>query len=542
MNQQEVGHGTENMQYDSRYALGLRVHRKGPVSMRIWLIATAIVLLLAVPVTTHFVFQPEVRQIYVALEAEPITLDPFSAVDRISPVIQQVIFEGLLELGPQNTVLPKLATAFAVSPDGRSITFTLRPGVRFHDGSPFNAAAVKQNFEFLLDPGNQMARRYLFDFIDEIVVHDAQSITFISNRADYALPYYFAHPAAGLKSARELDKRARDPLHNLTHTAVGTGPFRLILWHGRRYVELEPNLDYWDSDNTPTASLKFLPVPDEYVRIDMLKRGQVHVAYPVTKRDLSEGQVLNVLQLPLPRVYFVGLNLTRGELVDARVRQAMNYAVNKERLMSTAKRAGLPLDSPLSPAIFGYRQVRDFTYDPARARALLTEANWRQATPLQLFTDNSEDAVAMAEAVRADLAAVGIAIEVKATSQGDLLARLHAGQAPDMWLTHWQPFSGEVHAMLTANFSVAMPAASNNNAGKYRNDQVEQGLLGARTTPSLRGALAQYAALQEAIFTDAPWLFLFAPVSQAAYLNAVNGVEVAPNGALDLSRIRLRLD
>lgn len=499
------------------------VNRKGQVPMK-RLIAVAVgVVLLVAPLVWLVVLRPAAQEIVVAIEAEPITLDPFNAVDHISPVVQQVIFEGLLALGENNTLVPKLAESFAVREDGRAITFALRKGVRFHDGSPFDAAAVKQNFEFLLDSRNEMARRYLFDFVDSITVHDAHSITFTANRADYALAYYFAHPAAGIKSARELDKRARDPLHNLTHTAVGTGPFRLILWHGRRYVELEPNSYYWDSSAKPDTRLRFLFIPDVKERADMLRRGEAHVAFPAPSAELLQGAGSQTVDLSLSQVYFVGLNLTRRELGDVRVRRAMNYAVDRERLMAAANMQGLPLASPVSPAIFGYTPTEGFTYNPERARNLLDAANFSQLAPLELYVADRAQTKALATAIQSDLAAAGITVEVVALPEGDLLARLDAGQAPDMWLLHWRPYSGEVYEVLATHFA----------------RQTEERLFRARATPQMSAALEEFTELQEIVVADAPWLFLFTPVREAAHLRTVQGVETLANGTLSLRRIRL---
>jgi ABC-type transport system substrate-binding protein len=500
---------------------------------------TAGVVLLVAPLIWFIAAQPAPKEIIVAIEAEPITLDPFNAVDHISPVIQQVIFEGLLALGENNTVLPQLATDFTVSEDGRAITFTLRRDVRFHDGTPFDAAAVKQNFAFLLDARNEMARRYLFDFIDTITVNDPYSITFTSKRADYALPYYFAHPAAGLKSARELDKRARDPLHNLTHTAVGTGPFRLILWHGRRYVELEPNPYYWNADAKPTARLKFLFVPDPQERLALLKQGQAHAAFPATFAEPASAAGLTALRLPRQEVYFVGFNFARRELSDVRVRRAINYAVDRERLMKAAGIQGLALASPISPAIFGHAPVQPLPHDPARARSLLAEANFAQAAPLELLVADRSETKALALAVQAHLAAVGISVEVVALPQGELFTRLDTGKPPDMWLMHWRPYTGEVYEVLSANFTRPVASHKNNNAGGYFNAELEKSLAEAQARP-LSAALAELARLQALVREDAPWLFLFAPVRYAAYAQAVEGIDVGPNGALRLSRVRFR--
>lgn len=507
--------------------------------MKRYVLVTAGFVLLIASLVWYFASQPAPKEIIVAIEAEPITLDPFNAVDHISPVIQQVIFEGLLTLGQNNTVLPQLATDFSVSDDGRAITFTLRREVRFHDGTPFDAAAVKQNFEFLLDPRNQMARRYLFDFIDSITVHDPHSVTFTSNRSDYALPYYFAHPAAGIKSARELDKRARDPLHNLTHTAVGTGPFRLILWHGRRYVELEPNPYYWDRGAKPATRLRFLFVPDPTQRLDMLKRGDAHAAFPATIPEPSQAMGLEAVLLPRPEVYFVGLNVARPELSDVRVRQAINYAVDRQRIMAATGVSGLPLTSPLSPAVFGHAPVQHFVYNPSRARSVLAEVSWTQAAPLELLVADRPDTKALALTVQEDLAAIGMVVKVVTVPQGELLARLDTGRPPDMWLMHWRPYSGEAYEMFAENFTRPVGSKKNNNAGGYFNEELERRLSQARVTLPLARAIEQFEQLQALVTKDAPWLFLFAPVRHLAYTQSVQGVVVGANGALRLSRIRI---
>lgn len=512
---------------------------KGQVHMKRIILVTVGVVLLVAPFIWLVARQPAPQEIVVAIEAEPITLDPFNAVDHISPVIQQVIFEGLLALGENNTVLPQLATDFAVSEDGRAITFALRRDVRFHDGTPFNAAAVKQNFAFLLDARNEMARRYLFDFIDTITVNDPYSITFTSKRADYALPYYFAHPAAGIKSAQELDKRARDPLHNLTHTAVGTGPFRLILWHGRRYVELEPNPYYWNADLKPKTHLRFLFVPDPKERLAMLKQGKAHAAFPAASTEPASAVGLTTLRLPRQEVYFVGFNFARRELSDVRVRRAMNYAVDRGRLMTASGIQGLALATPISPAIFGHAAVQPLPHNPARARSLLAEADFAQAAPLELLVADRRETKALALAVQADLAAVGISVEVVALPQGELFTRLDTGKPPDMWLMHWRPYAGEVYEVLSGNFTRPDASHKNNNAGGYFNAELEKRLAEARAQP-MAAALAELARLQALVLADAPWLFLSTPVRYAAYTQSVEGIDVGPNGALRLSRVRFR--
>jgi len=484
-----------------------------------WLLSFA--LLLAIPTvlvpTVLMGRQAKETPLLVAIGGEPVSLDPFNVVDHLSPVIQQNIFEGLLALGDRNRLQPQLAREYSISPDGRAITFLLREGVTFHDGSNFDAAAVKVNFDFLRDPQNEMARRDLFDFVTDIVINSRYSITFKVDRPHYALAYFFAHPQASLKSARELEKRLQDRTYNLTHTAVGTGPFKLRQWYGGRRLELVANEDYWNKEAMPRVTgITFLFVREAAERLAMLRKGEVEVVYHLTdheREELQDDQGHQLLAVPRQGLYYIGLDVKLPYFRDVRVRQAMNYALDKERLLRALAIAGRPAAGPLSPAVFGHYPLAPRDFDLARARELMREAGRAGGFAVTLHTRDSYIYRVTALEVARQLAAINIKVEVVTHSAGALFTLLDSESPVDMWVGYSIPHTGEADAQLRADFAPLRPLL----------DQ-------ARSMTELSRALDAYRQVQQAIYNDAPWLFLFYPTIQVAAHNNVRGLRSHPSG------------
>jgi len=452
----------------------------------------------------------------VAISSEPISLDPFNVVDHLSPIIQQAIFEGLLTLGENGRLLPQLAKEYSLSPDGREITFLLREGVTFHDGSNFDAEAVKINFNFLLDAKNEMARRHLFDFVTGIKINSRYSITFVAAEPHYAMPYFFAHPQARLKSARELEKRLADSTYNLTHTAVGTGPYKLRQWYGGKRLEIVPNEQYWDQDNRARAAgITFLFLPDAKERLDRFRKGELDMIYDLTDADNEglRGQAkVQMLTLPTQGVYYIGFDMGKTYLSDVRVRQAMNYALDKALLLRSLAISAQPLDSPVSKAIFGHSSMAARDFDLSRARALMAQAGLEKGFDLTLHTSERTFDRRVADKVAAKLAAINITLQVVSHSAGDLYALREEGGAP-MWVGYAIPYGGEVDEQLRTNFPM-----------------YEALLDAARATVDLSRALDAYKGIQEKTYSEAPWLFLFSPTRAVAVREGIAGLRVCPSG------------
>jgi len=467
--------------------------------------------------------QAEVSPLLIAIGGEPVSLDPFNVVDHLSPVIQQAIFEGLLAVEEKNTLVPRLAREFSISPDGRAITFLLREGVQFHDGAKLDAEAVKVNFDFLLDPLNGMARRNLFAFVEDIVINSPYSITFTTTGPSFALAYYFAHPAASLKSPRELEKRLKDSNYNLTHTAVGTGPFKLRQWYGGERLELVPNANYWNKEALAPTGLTFFFVREASERLAMLKRGEVEIIYDLTSSEveaLRDYPAVRKVSLPRQELYYIGMNGDLPQFRDVRVRQALNYAVDRSWLLRALSISGQAADGPVSPAVFGHAEQAAYTYDLAHAKELLRQAGFARGFAVTLHTRESHIHLTTAREVARQLSALNIRVEIVSHTAGELFDLLASGQGVDMWVGSFIPYTGEVGEALRGDPELALSPS------------LEARLLYAEQLFDLSAALAEYEEIQETLYQEANRIFLFYPTRLAAVHTSIRGIQSSTQGVL----------
>ena len=189
----------------------------------------------------------ELKELVVGIEAEPTSLDPFNSTDGNSATVQSTMFEGLLRFDEGMNIVPVLATDYSFNEDASEITFTLREGVIFHDGSMFNAEVVKENLDFVRDRENGLARASFFSFIEEVVVNSDYSVTIKSAEPNSAMASYMAHSSASFKPVSQINEKKENPDTNLDRNPIGTGPFVFVEWKDSEHVVVKRNEDYWKS-------------------------------------------------------------------------------------------------------------------------------------------------------------------------------------------------------------------------------------------------------------------------------------------------------
>ncbi|HYB44338.1 MAG TPA: ABC transporter substrate-binding protein [Candidatus Methylomirabilis sp.] len=325
----------------------------------------------------------------VALDQEPPTLDPHASPSAVTYQIIASVTENLLYRGPDGKLVPWLAESWSVARDGRSVTFKLRRDVRFHDGTPFNAEAVKFNFDRIVDPKFKAggARAALAGYAGSKVL-DEYTVQ-VGFETAYA-PFLNA-AASGVLSI--VSPKAVRESGDLVHTRpVGTGPFAMKDYVAKDHATMVRNPAYarrapW-SDRTGPALLdavvwKF--VPEAGTRVTTLESGETQGIYLVPAQSLprlEKNSALRVEKMPwpgVPRIWL--LNTTRPPLDDVRVRQAINFAVDKDAFFAVVyKGIGLKAFAPLTASMLDDAALRQtYPHDPARAQALLGEAGWLPA-------------------------------------------------------------------------------------------------------------------------------------------------------------------
>lgn len=456
----------------------------------------------------------------IGLVAEPVTFDPPQVTDLNTTRVVRRIYEGLTDfVYGTYEIAPGLAESWDISDDGKVYTFHLRKGVKFHDGAPFDAAAVKYSMERQINPDHPahstgkypFAKNYLGN-VDAIDVVDSHTVRFTLKEPMAPFLQYLTHQSIRIVSPKALQEWGAD----ITTHPAGTGPYKLQEWQPGVKTVLAANEDYWRGAPS-IKTLIYVPIVEAQARLSAITTGEIDLTYDVPTESLnalrSDPNVV-VLEGLSAHVWYVTLNVRLDDppLSNKLVRQALNYAVDKESIVKNILQGtGVVAYSPLSPVYGEYHNenVARYPYDPAKAKALLAEAGYPDGFSCKFMVPESgsgmQSPVEMATYIQANLAAVGVDCEIQTMEWGTYLAEFR--NSPQMAEMSWNSTIGDPDYVLYRLFhSSAFPPAW--NAGWYQNDKADELLAAARTETDPKLRLKYYREAQEIIVADAPWIFV----------------------------------
>lgn len=205
------------------------------------------------------------------------TLDPYNTNSTLNQAAGKAYYEGLYEFDKDLKMQPKLATEYSVSPDGLQYTFKLRPGVKFHDGTDFNADAVKATIDRVSNPENKLARYTQFNRVAKTEVVDPLTVRITLKEPFSAFINAMAHPSAMMISPTALAKYGKD----IGMNPVGTGPFKLLEWKPAEYLRVTKFDGYWQKGLPKIDTLTFRFVTDNNTRAAVMQTGEAQFAYPI---------------------------------------------------------------------------------------------------------------------------------------------------------------------------------------------------------------------------------------------------------------------
>src|SRR6056297_1820645 len=451
--------------------------------------------------------------------AEPKSLDP-AAVTAVNDFrILVNVYEGLTRYKSGTLeVEPALATSWNISEDGTEYTFTLRDGVTFHDGTPFNAEAVKFNFDRMLDEDHPyhdtgpFPLSFFFSAIEETAVVDDMTVKFTLNEPYAPFLSNLAYPTGLIVSPAAVVEHGADFGRNPS----GTGPFTFAEWRSNEAVVVERNPDYWDGAPELEAVV-FRPITDANTRTAEMLAGGIDLMVEVPPVALSEfqGDSYTVHEQAGPHVWFLILNAKEGPFADKRVRQAANYAVNKTALVEEVLEGTAEVAAGPTPPAFAWaynEELEPYPYDPDRARELIAEAGAEGAELTFFVTEGGSgmlDPVAMGTAIQADLEAVGFDVSIETYEWNTFLGEVNPGlegkadMAEMAWMTN-DPDTLPFLALRTE----AWPDNGGFNSGYYSNPQVDELLEQARVATDQGERARLYKEMQTIVQDDAPWVFV----------------------------------
>lgn len=486
--------------------------------------------------------------------------DPALNYDTTSNELVTELYDTLITYkGTTAEIRPKLASSWTVSADGLTYTFNLRKDVTFWNGDKMTAQSFVDEFQRVLDPKVASPGE---GFLDPIVQGStafnkgkATSVSGLSAPDPYTFvvkltkpePFFLDVLAMPFFSA--VDKAYIDKVGNKAFdstTAMGTGPFELKSVTTNQAV-LTKNPKYWETDSFGNH----LPYLDQVTirinkndQVDALNFQQGQTAlmgnligipsavYPTFKANPTYSKLIQTV--PQNSVFYVGLNSKVKPFDNVLVRQAMEYAVNKDKIVQLMNGRGQTADQPLPPGLPGYVSKSDmqaagveYTLDTAKAKQLLTQAGFPNGFSTTLYVANTPDFLKIAGSVQNDLAQIGVKVNIQQSDWNTFLDTNEKGNVQPMFLLGWFQDFPDASDFLNTLFNTNQQPA--NNSSMYSNPQVDSWLNKAQTDTNQAERLDLYKQATIQIMKDAPWVPEYYPTATMAVQSWTHGYYSNPS-------------
>lgn len=452
-------------------------------------------------------------RIVIGMTLEPSPgLDPTTAAAAaIGEVVHLNILEGLTKIAPDGAVTPLLADSWIQGPDGKTYTFLLKKGVRFSDGKPFDASAVKFSFDRARAPtSTNKAKKAVFDNISSVVVQDAHTVVLVLDKPEAMLPFRLGENTAVILHPDSAAQAATQP--------VGTGPYVLDSWNRGSSIVLNASPTYRDAARVRMKRATFRFINDPAAQVAALLAGDVDTiprfgALSALKQFQADRRFEVVIGSTAGKG-IVAINNRRAPLSDVRVRRAITHAIDRKAFIDGAQEGlGRPIGSHFAPTDLGYVDLTGmYPHDPDRARALLREAG--VTTPLALTLTLPPPAYARkgGEIISAQLARVGIVAKIENVEWAQWLAGPFKGNFDLTIINHVEPLDYAT-AYADPNYYFGYDSA------RFRGLVAT---LASTTNPREKGRL--WRDIQRQLAEDAVNAFLWNPAQVAVSKRGLRGV------------------
>ena len=471
------------------------------------------------------------------------TLIPLLATDSSSHAVAGLVYNGLVKYDKDLKIVGDLAESFDIAPDGLTITFHLRKGVKWHDGAPFTARDVLYTYQVTIDPKTPTAYAEDFKQVKSIAAPDDHTV-----RVIYGAPFApaLASWGNGILPAHLLEGKdiTKSPL---ARAPVGTGPYRFKEWVAGQKIVLESNHDYFEGRPwieryiyriIPDTSTMYMEL--KAGAVDMMGLTPVQYARQTTGTDFTS--LFNKYRYPSSSYVYLGYNLRHPLFRDKRVRQALTAAIDKDELIhGVLFGMGQKAVGPIAPGRWAYNpNVRDIAYDPKHAAELLAQAGWKEKNsdgilvkdgkPFSftiLTNQGNQQRLLTAQIIQQRLKFVGIDVKIRIVEWATFLKEfVDKGNFETVmlgWTTSPDPDMFDVWH------------SSKTNPGElnfigYKNAEVDRLLVEGRSTFDMEKRKKAYFRIQDIMAEEQPYTFLYVPDALPAVSARIRGVKPAAAG------------
>lgn len=489
----------------------------------------------------------EEQTLVYARAGDSVGLDPAREADSESVLVLSEIVEQLVQFKPETTdIEPGLAESWTISPDGLTYTFALRKGVRFHDGTPFNAEAVALNYERQRNPEHpyyQYGPYKYWGFVNlsaivaSIEATDEYTVTFTLRKPNAPFLATLGMPPLGIISPAELQKYPTSG----SIAPVGTGPFKFVSWVKGDAITLERNEDYW-GEKAKLDRVIFKVIPEPTARAFALEKGEIDIFRGLSPEDMERVQNnpdIFLYEAAGSNISYLALNTQKKPFDDVRVRRAVSHALNKQEIVAAVYGdAAVPADAPIPPVLWSYnKDIVQYEYNPEKAKALLAEAGYPDGFAFTLWPNYRAGGARAAEIVQAQLAAVGITASIEQLDAAALLDGTGNGRHQAAF-SGWSGGNGDPDNFLATLLSAHTASPPASNIAFWKNEEFTKLTDRAAAITNREERAALYRKAQEIFADQAPWVTIaYAKriVPMRRYVKGFRGTPVAG----ELSNLRL---
>ena len=464
------------------------------------------------------------------IESTPTNLDPRIGTDAQSQHIDALIFSSLLAHDAQMKIVPDLAASWE-TPNPLTYVFHLRPGVKFHDGRPLEAADVKYTFDTILSGSVKTGKRGAYRAVASVEAPDAATIVFHLREPDASLLWNLTRPGVGIvPRGASASETAQHP--------IGSGPFRFVSSTVDEDIMLERNPDYFGG--APRIErLRLRIVPDAIVRALELRKGsadaEINSLTPDMYQALAKEKEIAVEEAPGTQVQYIAFNCTDPILAHREVRQALAYATDRATLIKYLLRGeARPASSLLPPNHWAYEpDVHQYDYDPKKAEGLLDAAGFPRGADglrfhLTMKTSTDASTRLLAEALADQWNRVGVALELRSMEYATFYSDVTHGSF-QIYSQRWVGGNNDPDIFQYVFSSKKMPP-DGANRGHYKNAALDALLEQQAVEMDLEKRKKLLSEIQKIVAEDEPYIDLWYTDNLCAYRKRLAGIELSPNG------------
>ncbi len=430
--------------------------------------------------------------LHLRLKEDPTTLDPAYIVDVSGGVIAAKLYNGLVRIDEHCRVVPDIAQSWEISADGCVYTFKLRADAKFSDGRPVTAEDFRRCYQRIIDPATTSPRRWLFDKVREfrVVAPDEFQVKLTEPFAPFL--NLLAMPNAYLVSADNL----------------GTGPYVLAEWQHDNRLLLKPN-EFYFGQAPKVAGIEYRVIPEEFTTEAEFELGQldmIEISLDDWPRYQANDKWQTCSQSGL-NTYYIGFNCQQGPFNSYRLRQAFNYAVDKQKIIThLLEGQARAAKGPVPPALLT-DDLPGYSYLPNKAKRLLQQSGVTFSEPIKIYVRAQKESIHIVESIQHYLAELGIPVQVVPLEWSAFKEAVAKGQA-DMFLMSWWADYPSAENFLYPTFHSANWGSGGNRA-RFKDPLVDRLITQAQAEADPEKRAALYRQAQRLIARQAPWLFLW---------------------------------